>query len=224
MSKEITYEELTQKPIPLNLPSGAVDLAILKLPEDIDLRVRDLTNQLSKVGKNWQLAYQLEMKRIALMRGDGQLLEFGTPFDWGGEEAALNYYEKLAESRPLIDKEQEARGNRRFLYHVMMEVGMQSYADEWWHYNSPKSQMGAKTAGFSFATYGPAMLSDKNLTHEKMRQDHRRETIRLAASQVGKLGLVSFSKYLEVAYDAAQENGDPRLTSLPNATIISLSN
>lgn len=208
------------KPSPHNT-GGAVDLAILKLPDEIDEQVQNLTNQLSKAGKNWQLAYKLEMKRIALIRRNAQLLEFGTPFDWGGKEAGLNYFERLSQVKPLRELEQEARGNRRFLYHVMMAVGMQPYTDEWWHYNSPKSQMGARSVDLSFATYGPIELSDKNLAHEKMRGDHRRGTIRLATTQSGKLGLVSSSKYLAAAYDAAQENGDPRLTSLPNAIIIS---
>jgi D-alanine-D-alanine ligase len=90
-------------------------------------------------------------------------LDFGTPFDHGGPATALAYFEEQAKTRSLTPHETEALENRRLLYWVMREVGLDAYEHEWWHYNAPESQMGAKTSGRKTATYGAAKLSEENL-------------------------------------------------------------
>lgn len=47
---------------------------------------------------------------------------------------------------------------------------MQPYNEEWWHYNSPLTQMGARADGRKSAKIGACVLSDKNLEHEHARR------------------------------------------------------
>ena len=87
------------KPSPHNT-GGAVDLAIFSLPQDVDILVKEIDSQLENLpDNNWQLAYMLEMRKIALIRTNMKMLDFGTLFDWGGSEAALNHYEQISQSK-----------------------------------------------------------------------------------------------------------------------------
>lgn len=52
----------------------------------------------------------------------------------------------------------------------MKKVGLEPYVDEWWHFNATQSQMGAKTAGLSVASYGPVNLSGENIKFENKRK------------------------------------------------------
>lgn len=204
------------RPSPHNT-GGSVDLAIFKLPDDVNQQFKDLNQQIAQLGDNWQEIYKLEMRKLALIGEHAQLLNFGTPFDWGGKEAAINWLET---KESLLPEEQEARDNRRLLYNVMTEAGFEPYEDEWWHYNSKKSQMGAKTAGLGQAEYAAAALSDENKSHEQMRKDHRLGSIRIlgGATLNGKVNV------LEEAYKVVQqslsESGDPRISSLPESAKI----
>src|SRR3989344_2282232 len=117
------------KPSPHNT-GGAVDLMIFQLPPEVDQQVKEINKQFRRHGISWQEGYLLEMEEIALIRNNAQLVNFGTPFDWGGEEATLNYYESLTQTRPLTQKEEEARRNRRLLYNVMQAAWFEAYPDE----------------------------------------------------------------------------------------------
>ena len=210
------------KPSPHNT-GGAVDLMIFYLPEEINQKVKEINHQLKRRGITWQEEYLLEMEEIAQIRKNARLLNFGTPFDWGSKEAALNYYECQAQIRSLTPQEEEARVNRRLLYNVMKAAFFEAYPDEYWHFNSHKSQMGAKTARSKVAQYGAATLSEKNLEHERMRRDHRLGTIRILQGWVRPVGKVydPLKEHFKVAKEAALETGDPRITSLPKAAVIS---
>ncbi|OGE20246.1 hypothetical protein A3E45_05180 [Candidatus Daviesbacteria bacterium RIFCSPHIGHO2_12_FULL_43_11] len=169
------------RPSPHNT-GGSVDTAIFELPEKIDKKVKEINGKLQLLSSSeWQEAYQLEMEKITLIKDHAKLLEFGTPFDYGGKEAALNFLEQLSKERALTKEEMIAKDNRRLLFNIMTAVGFEPYEDEWWHFNSKKSQMGIKTAGLPFAEYGASKLSPENLEHEKMRTQHRLDTIRLRA-------------------------------------------
>ena len=207
------------KPSPHNT-GGSVDLAIFQLPQGIDDQVKKINQQISIAGDNWQEVYKLEMKKIALIRNNAKLLNFGTPFDWGGEEAAPNYFERQATIRRLKPEEEDAKENRRVLYHSMISAGFEPYPVEWWHFNSRKTQMGTEAAGKQKAEYGAAKLSDENLKHEKMREDHRLGSIRIleGARLAGKANILE--EAFRVAQQAVSETGDPRVTSLPQAAII----
>jgi len=208
------------RPSPHNT-GGSVDLAIFKLPDDIDRKVREISEELAKTPEsNWQHAYRLEMRRNALVKEHAELLNFGTRFDYGGGEAALNYYERLAKEHPLKEEEQEAMKNRRLLYNIMIDAGFEAYEDEWWHFNSKKSQMGAKTAGLDHAEYGAAVLSPESLKHEEMRKGHRLGSIRMLQGATLRGKVNPLQEHFEVAKAAVDETGDIRITSLPEAAVI----
>ncbi len=207
------------KPSPHNT-GGSIDLAIYHLPSEIDKQVVEINSQIEKLGgdeNNWPEVYELEMERISLISHNAELLEFGSEFDHGGQESALNYFEKLAEQRELTEPERLAMMNRRLLYNVMIQVGFEPYADEWWHYNSPKSQMGAATAGADRAEYGAAKLSEENLRHEEIRKKHLVGTEYLSRAGRLRVGVTA----LAVASRSARKFGNIRTTSLPKAAIIS---
>lgn len=166
---------------------GAVDVAIYRLLPEIDRRIKDIDERLAILTLHAPLGltppeeamspvlrerYMLEMTKTGLIREHAQFLDFGTKFDHGGAEAALNYLEVLQYERALTSAEIEARDNRRLLYNVMLAVGMQPYAHEWWHYNAATSQMGARVAANQAAQYGGVTLSDGHLQHETIRQTH----------------------------------------------------
>lgn len=231
---EWTYDQLlaeTQKYV--SLPStnptrpsphntgGCVDVSIFTLSPSINQKVTDIDSKLKSLSdREWTQKYNLEMERISLIKNNAKLLEFGVPFDYGGEEAALNYYERVSLVRELTPLELEAKNNRRFLYHLMTSVGFQAYPDEIWHYNCLKTQMGAKTADKKYAEYGAIDLSEENIKHELMRQNHRLGTIRLSQG-IFPGGKLIDSIYLPIALKAAQKMGDYRKTSIPLAEIIS---
>ncbi len=233
------------RPSPHNT-GGSVDLAVFSLPVEIDRRVKEIDGQIDDLkvyvpeefgpadeARNPVLRklYKLEMEKISLIRRYAEFLNFGTQFDYGGNEAASNYFERLEQQRPLSADEIDARDNRRMLYNAMVQAGMEPYEDEWWHFNSPKSQMGAKVAGQDHAEYGGVELTEGNLKHEEMREAHRAGLIRIQESLlqglhfrlIGKLGHPMADVYEELMQlneDVVNETGDPRLTYLPKAAVI----
>lgn len=206
------------RPSPHNT-GGAVDLALFKLPEEAEHEHSEIRQALSGATK-WPEIYSLTMKMDALIRGNGQVLNFGTSFDHGGIEASLAYYEKEEQTRSLNDSEKQAQANRRFLYHTMRSVGLEAYEDEWWHYNSPKSQMGAKAAGLSRAVFGPASLSEQDKEIENMRVEHRKGIINIVngATLTGKVSILG--EEYAIVKQASDRDGDPRSIKFPDAAII----
>lgn len=210
------------RPSPHNT-GGSVDLSMFELSPRDEERLARFEHEIEKADHrdDWRTAYILEMRRITLIARYAKLLNFGTPFDWGGSEAALDYFEKEGKNRALTPEEIEARGNRRLLYHVMNQAGLEAYTDEWWHYNSAKSQMGAKTSGRMFAEFGPASLSAGNQTHEQMRVNHRLGAIKLSDPfERAPIPNSTGENYLFYAHWSARDTGDIRKTSLPLAEII----
>jgi D-alanyl-D-alanine dipeptidase len=171
------------KPSPHNT-GASVDVVVIQVDEEIQNTIDQIDATLSNVrAQNWQQAYLLEMKRSELLRRHGKMLNFGTRFDHGGPEAALRYYEEKSDSSILSLEDQEAMQNRRLLYDVMTRSGMEPYAEEWWHYNDPASQMGAKVAGRQYAEYGAIELSNNNQQFAEMRKVHHLNSVRLASGE-----------------------------------------
>jgi D-alanyl-D-alanine dipeptidase len=129
---------------------GAVDVALYELPDGFHFN-----------GSNPEI-----------VQTRGKLLNFGTPFDYGKEESALSYFERIGEERALTPNEEEARNNRRILYWLMTKFGFMPIESEWWHFNSKETQKGAKKAGRNKATFGGVELSSDNLSHEEKRKMH----------------------------------------------------
>ncbi|MCR4328120.1 MAG: hypothetical protein NUV53_01230 [Patescibacteria group bacterium] len=47
---------------------------------------------------------------------------------------------------------------------------MEAYADEWWRYNAPQTQMKLKTAGLPVASYGTVKISHSDFQLELLRR------------------------------------------------------
>jgi D-alanyl-D-alanine dipeptidase len=119
------------KPSPHNT-GAAVDVVILKVNGRIQQEIDAIDTAFDTLGEeDWQRAYMLEMKRSELIRHHGKILNFGTRFDYGGEEAALRYYELKEEQGYLSEEDKEAQKNSRLLYDVMTKAGFEPYIDEW---------------------------------------------------------------------------------------------
>ncbi|MCX6185215.1 MAG: M15 family metallopeptidase [Flavobacterium sp.] len=67
---------------------------------------------------------------LTLVDKNGNELDFGTTFDFFGEQASHSYLE--------LDK--EVIKNRTFLRKVMTENGFTIFPSEWWHYNIEEGQ------------------------------------------------------------------------------------
>jgi D-alanyl-D-alanine dipeptidase len=156
------------KPSPHN-SGGSVDVAIVQLCAKSDRQLAEIFLELGDHRTDLERKYNLELQRIAIMR-EATLPNFGTPFDHGGPSAQARHMEDLAERRALSRDEIDALNNRRQLFYAMTSSGFEAYPDEWWHFNAPESQMGARTAGLLDATYGAAELSVADLKHEQMRR------------------------------------------------------
>lgn len=62
-----------------------------------------------------------------------QELDMGTDFDYFGEKASSDYFERLDDiSSSEYDK---IRLNRRLLYNTMIYAGFSNLPSEWWHYD-----------------------------------------------------------------------------------------
>lgn len=229
------------RPSPHNT-GGAVDLAIFKLPPAKARQLRGIDCRLTEIQSEVPISYGpadeaynpilrelylLEMSRMGLIRRHAELLDFGTPFDYGGEAAASSFLEAESIKRSLSKAETRARLNRRILATVMGDAGFSLYPPEWWHYNAPESQMGAIVAGRDNAEYGAVDLSRTNIVHEEMRSEHYRgtRTIFEAISRGVKLrGHDAVTNALvELNELALSRTGDPCRTALPKAAIIEAS-
>lgn len=87
---------------------------------------------------------------LHLVRGDGQLLDFTSPFAITDRASAAMQAEGISDA---------ARGNRALLSEVLTAVGLTNYADEWWHW-SYGDQGWALRTGAPVALYGPVGLEE----------------------------------------------------------------
>lgn len=170
------------RPSPHNT-GASVDVVIVKVDDEIQSQIDEIDEMLTSPTLTWQDTYLLTMKRSEIMRSNAKMLDFGTRFDHGGPNAALRYLEEQASQRTLSEVEQTQLGNRRLLFGVMTAAGLEQYPEEWWHYNDPASQMGAKIAGIDHAEYGAIELSDENREFAQMRQQHHNNSVRLAQGE-----------------------------------------
>ena len=207
------------KPSPHNT-GGSVDLGIFKIDPNVLDKFILLSKMIDPSSSDWKLQYALEMERLDMIAKYGRLLNFGTEFDYGGQAAGLRKYEEMTDG--VIAREikaiREGLESRRILYHVMTDAGFQPYPDEWWHFNSPKSQMGAKTAGLEFAEYGSAegLVNEK---HELMRQMHRGGTILMKEGRHPGAP-EALREHFRIANDLAQVVGDLRDIRMPEVSVI----
>lgn len=170
------------RPSPHNT-GASVDVVIVCVDEQIQNQIESIDEMLNFPNMTWQDEYSLTMIRSKIIRRNAKMLDFGTRFDHGGPTAALRHLENEATNRDLTDDEQAHLSNRRLLFNVMAAVGLEPYADEWWHYNDPASQMGAKVAGIDHAEYGAIELNAENREFAHMREQHHVNSVRLAQGE-----------------------------------------
>lgn len=85
----------------------------------------------------------------------GEALWMGSLFDDASAVASLDHFEKrLAGPGRMAFSDEEARANRRLLYHLMTQAGFAPNPFEWWHYGYGE-RMWAQITGEAFALYGP---------------------------------------------------------------------
>jgi D-alanyl-D-alanine dipeptidase len=157
------------RPSPHNT-GGAIDAAIIKLDPLHEEELRQVRLQLASAKLTTTKRADLETRLSTIVRHNGKMLNFGTAFDHGGEKSALTYYEsRLAAGETLTNNDLQACNNRRLLFEVMTQTGLQAYFAEWWHFNAPESQMGAATASLQQATMGAARLEKREIAHENKR-------------------------------------------------------
>ena len=229
----------TSKPSPHHT-GGAVDVAIVRVNDHVRIRLDQIDARLDVLGyrsldintieqyakkSNYQEYYLLTLERSALLKNNAQMLNFGTEFDNGTKLAALIYYENLAIIRSLNSEESEAATNRRILYHAMVEAGMVPYQEEWWHFNAPESQMGAKVAGLKLATYGAVELTYANLEFENIRK-LQKQAIKMIANIYNGINTYGTAdgvfNCIRALNEKAIKNGlqEPDKISLSDAAII----
>ncbi len=88
-------------------------------------------------------------------------LFMGGPFDGVTELSFVDHFEKESERRPLTEREDEARTNRRILYWAMTEAGFTVNPNEWWHYGFG-DQLSAALLRAPHAVYSVMSLSEKS--------------------------------------------------------------
>ncbi len=243
------------RPPPHNT-GGSVDLAIVRLTPSDGERVSEIDAELARLDyeSDWSRfshgsqdpypkpggasarGYLLEMERTLILRIRGELLDFGTPFDHGGPEAALRHYEEVSSPpRPIHriaenQRNNERRRNRRLLCNAITAVGMVAYEHEWWHFSAPETQMGAKILGLSTARFGAQELGSTHRSFEHMRRSHHAgmigqfERLRAGESHLPNdrsSDLVSTPELDRLALEKMLVHcAHPTTTSLPSAAVI----
>lgn len=92
---------------------------------------------------------------------NGNPINMGVEFDNFRDVSHTRYFEELLEKgMKLSSEDNEALMNRRLLYNISLEVGLQSYPYECWH-KSYNDQMAIKLSGGKYATYGSYDLLKK---------------------------------------------------------------
>ncbi len=138
---------------------GSVDIGIYTVSDDIQEKIDIIDDKIKSSNEIDKKTILID--KFNLIANNIQLLDFGTKIDEVNERTSLDYYEKQLLVRSLNEDEQKCLKNRRLLYQIMTQsVGMEPYMDEWWHYNSPLTQMGASSAGKNMANYGFASTSN----------------------------------------------------------------
>lgn len=68
---------------------------------------------------------------LTIVDARGQELDMGTVFDYFGDAAFPEFYEK----EPENERERQIQQNRRLLYYAMTDAGFIPDSVEWWHFN-----------------------------------------------------------------------------------------
>lgn len=187
---------------------GSVDVGIVSIPPDYLEEVAQLEASLAHLNDPFSPEYTELLLRIThLYRMHAKLLDFGSAFDFAGEQSGLRYFET---------SDHPARNNRRMLYHVMTQAGFEAYSEEWWHFNMG-NQMAAmttwrRTGRRQSAIYGPAALTPEQLEYEQFWRDLATALTHASNSQPVKLTERLTQHGIDIHYIEQLSHivGDPR--------------
>lgn len=138
------------------------------LKEDEKAGTKIFTDWLGSGKKErWLSDYRYAMEKARIFKEYSSGLKMGTGFDHFGPEANIRYYEDLAATRKLSEKEKEVLLNRRFLYWTMKKAGFSNYPEEWWHWDHMYNAVDGK----EISIYAGIELTEENKSFEKMKKD-----------------------------------------------------
>lgn len=138
---------------------GSVDVGLVRIDDTHLTTLKELETSLSNETNLIIRAY-LNFRLAAVYRQHATLLNFGTDFDFAGQQSALTYFE-TNQSTSL-----EPQLWRRLLYAIMTTAGFQAYSEEWWHFNYG-NQMAERTKWLTNGTKGTAIYGGTELTTEQ---------------------------------------------------------
>lgn len=192
---------------------GSVDVGIARVDDDHMAALESLESQLTQQTDLVRRGY-LNFQLAAIYRQHATLLNFGTDFDFAGQQSALTYFEKN-QSNSL-----EPQLWRRLLYTVMTTAGFQAYSEEWWHFNYG-NQMAERTKWFSSGTKGTAIYGSTELTTEQQAFEQLHEITfhqlveaahTTASDLILNQRIIDAGGTLEALLELSKEIGDPRDT------------
>lgn len=193
---------------------GSVDVGIVVIDEDFRADLTQLEQDIAKIDDtSFAKRAELVLRIDAIYRLHSSLLDFGSEFDFAGEQSNLTYLE---------DTESIGRDNRRLLYHVMTKAGFEAYSEEWWHFNAG-NQMAAittwrRTGKRGQAMYGSTALTPQQLDDEQLMRDLTNALVQAAHSQPIILSQQLTQRGITLPYiqQLSLQVGDPRqVHSLP---------
>jgi len=137
---------------------GSVDVAIVRIDDEAIEELERLEKALSGE-TNLVTRAQLNFELAAIYRMHAALPDFGTDFDFAGEQSALTHFEHDNAS-------ENPKQWRRLLYNLMVSAGFESYSEEWWHFNFG-NQMAERTKWLRTGNKGTAIYGNIDLTTEQ---------------------------------------------------------
>lgn len=147
---------------------GSVDVAIVRIDDEalpeltrLEKELADETNPITRAQLNFELA--------AIYRLHATLPDFGTDFDFAGQESSLTHYENG-------DAPEHPKLWRRLLYNLMTSAGFEPYSEEWWHFNLG-NQMAERTKWLRTGKKGVAVYGNTKLTPEQRQFEKLHEIV-----------------------------------------------
>ncbi len=152
-----SVEEGKKIPAPHNT-GGSVDVAIVRIDDEALEELERLEKELSSetdLVKRGKLNFEL----AAIYRLHATLPDFGTDFDFAGQESGLTHFEHN-------EAPEHPKQWRRLLYNLMTSAGFEPYSEEWWHFNFG-NQMAERTKWLRTGEKGVAVYGNIELTPEQ---------------------------------------------------------
>lgn len=155
-------ESRLTRPAP-HTTGAAIDLRLIYLSEEGLTKLESLKTKMPR----GQLGYPAAQK-AEIFRKHAGIVDMGAGFNPFGKEAAMNYYETIAESE-LTPEDRDRRQNRRLMFKVLKQAGLSNYPEEWWHWSFGDQEWAANLKKED-ALFGEVDLNEENKAMETARQ------------------------------------------------------